>query len=509
MRPDVDYRVIDVDERRSLLFLTGNHRVFMVTPELGNRLRSGFESLEEVERHEWRRLHELGLVSYENREVLKHSTFQDGANLAINVNLTNICNLACTYCFADGGDYGRIKEAMGPDSVTWIFDFIDRHMTPSMRVRFEFFGGEPLANAKTIREICEQSDDLCKRTGVEFIYRISTNLTLLPEGIPELFAQYAFIVSISLDGGRTVQDANRPSKSGRGSFDRIIANARRVREAGEDITLVARMTVAQHEPTLVDNVRELWELNLFDYFQIYPGVFPMDVQTGTPVTVTMGNRELVPTARKKYVNFFLQEGMTEQFRDFLAYYPSLFRPNNRFKGVLEYERTAQMITEGLLALSFCSGGRTYFTHSPGGSISPCHRLVGDPSFDVGSGAEGLTRIPEEWRLPVDNHPVCGQCWARYACGGGCKQENFAATGNINVLNTQSCQYQLLLTEEVLRMMGRSSGEYLASDRGRFEDLFVSCGRPVMHNNRAEPTVAEEFQHIVPVAVDQLLPSHRL
>ena len=29
-------------------------------------------------------------------------------------------------------------------------------------------------------------------------------------------------------------------------------------------------------PSLADNVRELWRLNLFDYFQIYPGVVPAE-----------------------------------------------------------------------------------------------------------------------------------------------------------------------------------------------------------------------------------------
>lgn len=507
LRSGTDYRVIALDDDHSLLFLTGNHRTFHIGRELGDRLDGGFDRLSPEEAAEWERLCAAGLAVDTNRGVLASSGFQDGADLAINVNLTNLCNLSCTYCFAEGGDYGRIKSAMGPESVEDIFRFIERHVTPSRSVRFEFFGGEPLANFKTIREICERSLRVAERTGTRFVYRISSNLTLMPEGVLDLFARHRFIVSVSIDGGRTVQDANRPTKSGAGSFDRIIANVQRVRAASDDIVLVARMTVAQRSPTLLDNVRELWALDVFDYFQIYPAVAPADSVNAVPISIGRKG-EPAPPPSTAYVNFFLQEGMTEQFREFLAAYPSLFHPANRFKGVLEYERTVQMALEGMLALAFCSGGRTYFTHSPDRSISPCHRLVGDQSFDVGAGPDGLAREPDEWRLPVDVHPVCSGCWARYVCGGGCRQENFVATGSIHELNSESCRYQLLLAEEVLRMMGRSSEDYRRRDRAQLDDLFVSCGRPVLDNGRPRTgTDDRPWSHFVPIA-DPPLPAAR-
>lgn len=521
---DVDYRVIDLDDNQALLFLTGNHRTFVVDDDLARRLRQGMSELTPDEQAEWQRLTEVGLVSDENRAALGRSQFYDGADLAININLTNICNLACTYCFAAGGDYGRITDAMGEETVDHIFDFIAQNITPSRSVRLEFFGGEPLANFPVMRDICERSERVAAEHGISFVYRISTNLTLLPKGVLDLFAKHRFIVSVSIDGSREVQDANRPAKGGQGSYDRVMKAVRTVRAASDEITMVARMTVAQREPTLLDNMLQLWKLDIFDYFQIYPGVFPAEDEgsdetdaPAAPVFVEIGRRpdgEVVaekPVAGGcgtgpqqtglRHINFFLQPGMVGQFRDFLAAYPSLFRPDNRFKGVLEYERAVQFVLEGQLALSFCAGGRTYFTHSPDHSISPCHRLVGEPAFDVGTGEEGITRPPEDWRLPVDQHPVCGQCWARYLCGGGCKQENYVASGDINVLNDESCRYQLLLAEEVLRMMGRSSATYRDRDRARFDDLFVSCGRPATTSGRAEPEPGafDEFTRFRPLA----------
>ncbi|MBW4704659.1 MULTISPECIES: radical SAM/SPASM domain-containing protein [unclassified Micromonospora] len=495
MRSGTDYFVVHLDEQESAVLVTGNHRIARMPREVGERLEQGIEHLRAEEHSAWEAF-TLTPDADSNAETLRASSLADGADFAVNVNLTNICNLACTYCFAEGGDYGRMKEAMGEHSVAWIFRFIDENVAPGQRVRFEFFGGEPLANFALISKICERAERVADERGVTFVHRISTNLTLMPTGVIDLFRRHRFIVSVSLDGPREVQDRNRPSKNGSGSYDRIMRNLWTLRrEAGDNVILVARMTIATETPTLLDSVRELWELNLFDFFQIYPGVYPVDQQgRSVALTLTLGDKVLSSPRQVTYVNHFLRPGMIEQFRDFLHAYPSFFTPDNRFAGVLEYERTAQMMIEGLTALSFCSGGRTYYTHSPDGTISPCHRLVGDEAFDVGTGEDGLTVPHPEWRRTVDEHPVCGQCWARYLCGGGCRQENFVASGDLNVLNEESCRYQLMLAEEMVRLVGRSGSDYRDRRREVFDDLFVSCGRPVVPNGRvsnALPDVATQ------------------
>ncbi|MEU9851995.1 radical SAM protein [Streptomyces sp. NPDC047974] len=503
LRHGTDYRVLPLGDGdgdgdgsgggdrsgTAAVLITGNHRLLLAPAATARRLEAGEDHLLPDERTAWERLRaEAGVGDDTHRTLLAESALSDGADFAVNVNLTNVCNLACAYCFAEGGDYGRITEAMGEHSVAWIFDFIATHAAPGQRVRFEFFGGEPLANLPVIRTICERARGIAERDGTRFLHRVSTNLTLLPPGTTDLFREYGFIVSVSIDGGRQVQDANRPSKNGKGSYDRILRNLRRVRaECGDAVTLVARMTIATAEPRLKDSVRDLWRLDLFDHFQIYPGVYPVRTGTTVPVALTLGDRTLSePQGGIRYINHFLQPGIVEQFKEFLADYPHLFDPGNRFQGVLEYERTVQMISEGAAALAFCSGGRTYYTHSPDGSVSPCHRLVGDEGFDVGTGERGITREHPEWRRSVDEHPVCGGCWARYLCGGGCRQENHVATGDLNTLNTESCQYQLMLAEEVVKMLARATTDYRDRSRTRYDDLFVSCGRPVVPSARAAP-----------------------
>lgn len=205
------FRSLALDQDRSLLFIAGNHRAFVVDRPLAERMDvAGLDGLTAAESQEWARLERLGLVSGENAQVLRRSHFDDGANLAINVNLTHACNLACTYCFAQGGDYGRMTAPMSEEAVDHIFAFIEENVTGSQVVRFEFFGGEPLANPALIDLICERATEVAERTDLSFLHRISTNLTLLPPVALARFARHAFVVSVSIDGGREVQDRVPP-----------------------------------------------------------------------------------------------------------------------------------------------------------------------------------------------------------------------------------------------------------------------------------------------------------
>lgn len=487
-QPGTDYQVIDLNNGEMLLFITGNHRLLRITPEMGERLKTSIDKLTSDEEAEWNLLAREDIITDQNRYRLAASSFSDGANLAINVNLTAVCNLDCTYCFADGGDYGRITGQMESKAVDDIFNFIQKHVTASQAVRFEFFGGEPLLNFERIKEICERSDKLHESAGINFIYRISTNLTALPSGTLELFAAKKFIVSVSIDGDEETHNRNRPTKTGKGSFNWIMNNIKLVRNASDDITLVARMTVVGEKPSLAENVKALWNLNIFDYFQVYPGVVPSEKNS---IFVTLGTKDSPGKSCNTVLPSFYR-----QLTEFVQLYPSLFAAGNRFKGVLEYERLTDMIANGKLAVAYCSGGRNYFTFSPDDSLMPCHRLVGDTSFQSGTGSRGISTNLDEWRgRLVDTHPTCSTCWIRYLCGGGCKQENFVSTGSLNEPNPEMCKYQIQLVEAVIKNMGREQKAYLARNRAPLDDLFVSCGRPVIYNLRKpDNNMPDDLKH---------------
>jgi uncharacterized protein len=109
---------------------------------------------------------------------------------------------------------------------------------------------------------------------------------------------------------------------------------------------------------------------------------------------------------------------------------------------------------------------------------------------VGVSGEGVTddRRLDAWRLPIDSNPTCSQCWIRYICAGGCRQENQQATGELNTPSPDGCRYQIRLVEKVVSMMAQQDALYRNRDRFQLDDMFVSCGRPTVVNLRREPSV---------------------
>lgn len=426
-------------------------------------------------------LRTAGHLTSLNRDRLERASPLDGANLALNINLTSVCNLGCTYCFAEGGDYGRIKGKLNTDTdLDAILSFIAENAGAGDAVRLEFFGGEPMMNFDAIETLCERSLALAADSGIRFHYRISTNLTTrLSERELSLFERFGFTVSVSIDGGAATHDRNRPNLAGRGSFEQIIANCRRVRQRSAAITLVARMTYVPFPgSSLVADVRELHGENVFDWFQILPAV--------------VGDSFLKPVFADTFagrsrdeIDALCDDKIDAEYRDLAQAYLTLFSDDNRFKGVLEIETIIRMILLGEVANGHCSGGRKYFTFSPDQSVMPCHRLVGEVDFRSGSFSEGVdAATTERWRTSINDTPVCADCAIRYLCSGGCKQENFVRSGDMNRPDPRSCRFQFRLVDAAIETIGRAGPELRGRDRSVLSDLFVSCGRPTLKTGRA-------------------------
>ena len=495
-----DFLLVET-EHGSWLLHAGTHALFEVAPEAAVRLNPN--ELGEVERpalaaieNDLAVLAVAGQLDDCNRRRLASADPLAGANLALNINLTAYCNLGCTYCFAEGGDYGRLKGKLNAETdVDAILAFIRGNAVAGDTVRFEFFGGEPMMNFEVIEALCNRSIDFGRETGIRFLYRISTNLTTrLGRRELELFEKFGFIVSVSIDGDEATHDRNRPGKNGRGSFRTIIENCRKVRVQSETITLVARMTyVPFPESSLIGDIRKLRDLNIFDWFQVLPATLSQDLLS------TVFGRAFREKNHHE-IRAVCADKVDREYAVLADRYLELFSARNRFRGLLEFETIIRMILRGEVANGHCSGGRNYFTFSPDGSIMPCHRLVGEADFQAAA-FHGTPddRVTAPWRRRVDETPVCADCSIRYICGGGCKQENLVGTGDINIPDPEKCRFQFRLVAAAVQSITRSGHAFQQRERGVLNDLFVSCGRPTLKTARPPAFLKRhELKYLRPV-----------
>lgn len=399
-----------------------------------------------------------------NRDVLSKSSYSDGSNFAINLNLTSACNLNCSYCFARGGDYGEVKDNMSKQILPLLKELILKNVTKSQKVRFEYFGGEPLLNENMVLALVEFAKMLENETGIHVLHRVSTNLTLLSEQLLDVICENNFVVSVSIDGTKNVQDIQRPTKSGGSSYDIILHNVKKIKDKNPSIKTVARMTVAQKDVTIFENISNLVSTGLFNYVSLYPAT--------------------ISNSTGKSNKYFFDEEIKEQYREVFRRYQEICALSKDFRGFLEVEKILDMILNGKISVGHCSAGGNYCTLSSDGSIVTCHRLCGQKKFILNTGTPGELNptLRNYWTRHVDEDPICSKCFARYVCGGGCKHEHISATGNFEEKNKIACAYRMFFLEEIISNIDNLSKgfkeRYLPID-----DMFVFCGRPVVNNYR--------------------------
>lgn len=136
--------------------------------------------------------------------LLKNRILGGRTPLVVVLNVTFRCNLSCGYCY--GQYFNRKDKDFTTGELLDLIDHLSRMGTRSITLG----GGEPL-----IRDDIGEIIKSIKRNGIEC--GMNTNGTLIPNCINKL--KYIDMVTVSLDGPKEMNDANR----GDGSFEKIMA----------------------------------------------------------------------------------------------------------------------------------------------------------------------------------------------------------------------------------------------------------------------------------------------
>jgi len=170
-----------------------------------------------------------------DRQRLEHyltAVKSDASELNVTVLTTLQCNFACDYCFqGDHGDYNERADRMSLETASKVGDWIERELDRVRPVKFvlTFFGGEPLLNQPVMYALAERLWQATRSRGVEQYVNIITNGLLLTPDVVDRMAPFGLNgVKITLDGDRDTHNRMRPLRGGQGTFDRIIANIRKV-----------------------------------------------------------------------------------------------------------------------------------------------------------------------------------------------------------------------------------------------------------------------------------------
>lgn len=181
--------------------------------------------------------------------------------------VSEACNLACDYCYYSrcAGIPGRFKRIEEDMLEKFIKEYIDLKRGT---VPFVWQGGEPLlAGLDFFKKIIELQTKHAPENKV-ISNAVQTNGTLVTKSWAQFFKQHNFLVGVSIDGPKDIQDKRRVRHNGRGSFDAVMRGIQHLKDNKVEFNI---LTVI-HE----DNVHKAKELmdfyreNDFQYLQFIP-----------------------------------------------------------------------------------------------------------------------------------------------------------------------------------------------------------------------------------------------
>ena len=166
-------------------------------------------------------------IEHPEHNYLKYWANEKASQLILQI--TQQCNLRCSYCTYSGNYYNRVhsSERMSFDIAKQALEFYFQRSVNLDHLTIGFYGGEPLLEFDLIKKCV----DFCKAKikGKRIEYHITTNGVLLTDDIIAFLKDNEFNVMISLDGDEQAHDINRKTRTGEGTFKKIISNVKKIK----------------------------------------------------------------------------------------------------------------------------------------------------------------------------------------------------------------------------------------------------------------------------------------
>lgn len=338
---------------------------------------------------------------------------------ALCLHVSHDCNLRCKYCFASTGDFGTGRKTMPPEVAKRAIDFVIEKSGNRQNIEVDFFGGEPLMAMETVKETVAYARSIEKEHNKHFRFTITTNgVGLNEDNIAYINREMGNCV-LSLDGRPEVNDRNRITPAGGGSYDLIVPKFKKLLETrGKDKDYYVRGTFTRENLDFASDVLHIADQG-FDSVSVEPVVS----EPGTDYSL---REEDLPKIFAEYERLAEEMLKRDDFNFFhfnvdLSQGPCVIK---RMRG--------------------CGAGCEYVAVTPEGDIYPCHQFVGNLDYKMGNILEGTFDMSISDRfsaLNIYTREDCRNCWARFYCSGGCSASNLLVNGDIAKPHFVGCEME--------------------------------------------------------------------
>jgi uncharacterized protein len=375
------------------------------------------------------------------------------------LNVTNQCNLSCTYCYEYGEDRivdtskGPQPKFMTEETARASVDFMLREAGENRVAHLTFFGGETLLNFPVLRSTVAYARARGAELGKLVDFSLTTNATLLRPEVLDFLLENDVGITISMDGPKEVQDRFRIFPGGAGSYDLILPKVKELLRRHRGRPVGARVTLTSAGLDIKAIYRHLTEEVGFHEVGF------------APVTTT--------EARAHALKDGGFDTMLEQFRE-LAFEFRDAAAVDRPHGFSNVKDTLAEIHKGVAKAWPCGAGLGLMGVATDGEVALCHRFAGSAEHGLGTVREGIDRDRQTAMLEahhIAEKTDCHRCWARPLCAGGCYHEAHTRYGTTTRPNLHYCEWIRGWTHTCLEIYGE-----LSERNPRFLERFNGGGQ---------------------------------
>ena len=357
------------------------------------------------------------------------------------LNVTNQCNLSCTYCYEYSEDKivdttnGAQPKFMSEETARQSVDLLFKESGDNRVVHVSFFGGETLMNYPVLSRVVPYAREQAEARGKHVEFNLTTNATLLTGEMIGFLAEHDVSVTVSIDGPREMQNRFRVFHNGGGSYDVLLPRVRELLRRHTSRPIGARVTLTSQVSDVVSIYRHLTEEIGFQEV----GFAPVTTSPGRDYALDGSGFDQMVDQFTALADEFLEAALA-----------------GKHHGFSNVSETLEEIHKGASKAYPCGAGLGLVGVATGGDVALCHRFAGSDEHKLGTVTEGLDRDAQNAFLErhhLANKTDCHTCWARPLCSGGCYHEAHTRYGTSAHANLHYCEWIRGWTDVCLRVYG--------------------------------------------------------
>ncbi|MDR2570865.1 MAG: thioether cross-link-forming SCIFF peptide maturase [Oscillospiraceae bacterium] len=338
---------------------------------------------------------------------------------ALCMNVSHICNMSCSYCFAGHGMHNN-ETLMSLETATRAIDFLVEQSADRKNLDVDFFGGEPLLNLGVIKDTVAYARKTEHKNNKKFRFTLTTNGLLIDDDVIDFANTEMHNVVLSLDGRPNINDAMRKLPGSVGSYSDITPKITKLVDARHGKGYYIRGTFTRKNIDFKNDILHIADLGFKEL-----AMEPVVTKPGDPLGFTTDD---LPELFSQYETLAAKMLQREKTGNGFNFYHYTLDLSN---GPCVHKRIAG-----------CGVGTEYLAVTPSGEIYPCHQFIGDKKFMIGDVWRGILNnelCNEFSNTNIYTRSQCRDCWAKFYCSGGCAANAYNYSGSIDGSYELGCE----------------------------------------------------------------------